>query len=280
MSLKARNIQFFYTCTLVLVLVLTLVISVKFYLHKLKNNRLLQQQANDLRHANDKAEQAKLMKIAFIQNMNHEVRTPLNAIVGFSECLADIPMNQKEAKEISYTIKKNSDKLLKIISDMLSIANIDSGDDTLTQQSISLNELCSNLIQEVQESLQPKVNLLYSPCNTDYTLISSKHNVHQILYTLLHNALKFTSQGEVELSSFVNKNGNELNFYVRDTGPGIQSEFRDKIFERFYKVDSFVPGAGLGLSLCRILAESIGARVYLDDNYQKGCLFVFTHPLK
>lgn len=280
LSLKARNIQFFYACTLIVVLVVALIIGIKFYRHKLKNNRLLKKQAQELQQANEKAQQAQLMKTAFIQNMNHEVRTPLNAIVGFSECLAEIPLSKAETKEISATIKKNSDKLLKIISDMISIANIDSGDQRLTYQEIPVNELANKLLQEMKEYIQPKVKFYYTPCQTDYILSSNEDIVHQILINLLHNALKFTSSGEVELSYEVDNKNNKLHFHVRDTGIGVKSELKEKIFSRFYKVDSFVPGAGLGLSLCRILAERIEARVYLDDTYQDGCLFTFEHPLK
>ena len=280
MSLKARNIQFLYACALIVVLITTLIIGIQFYRHKLKNNRLLRKQAQELQQANEKAQQAQLMKTAFIQNMNHEVRTPLNAIVGFSECLAEIPMSQEETREISATIKKNSDNLLKIISDMISIANIDSGNQTLTYQDIPVNKFADSLIHEMQEYAQSGVNLHYTPCHPDYILSSNEDIVHQILANLLHNALKFTSAGEVELSYKIDSQSNRLYFYVRDTGIGVKSELKELIFSRFYKVDSFVPGAGLGLSLCRILAERIGAQVYLDDTYQKGCLFTFEHPLK
>lgn len=280
LSLKARNIQFFYACTLIVVLVAALIIGIKFYRHKLKNNRLLRKQAQELQQANEKAQQAQLMKTAFIQNMNHEVRTPLNAIVGFSECLAEIPMSQEETREISATIKKNSDNLLKIISDMISIANIDSGDQRLTYQDIPVNKFANKLLQEMKEYIQPKVKFYYTPCQTDYILSSNEDIVHQILINLLHNALKFTSSGEVELSYEVDNKNNKLYFHVRDTGIGVKSELKEKIFSRFYKVDSFIPGAGLGLSLCRILAERIKARVYLDDTYHDGCLFTFEHPLK
>ena len=132
----------------------------------------------------------------------------------------------------------------------------------------------------MKEYIQPKVKFYYTPCQTDYILSSNEDIVHQILINLLHNALKFTSSGEVELSYEVDNKNNKLHFHVRDTGIGVKSELKEKIFSRFYKVDSFVPGAGLGLSLCRILAERIEARVYLDDTYQNGCLFTFEHPLK
>lgn len=278
-SLQARNVQFIHACILILVLLSTLIIGVKFYLHKLKVNRILQKQTDELKQANDRAQRAQTMKTAFIQNMNHEIRTPLNSIVGFSECLAQIPMSPEETKEISATIKKSSDNLLKIISDMISIANFDSENETVSYTDISIDTFCHSIIHEMSEYTQAGVKLFYIPGEKDIILSSNEHIVHQICSNLLHNALKFTTSGEVELKCEADSQKKKLYFYVRDTGPGVNSQLKEKIFERFYKVDSFVPGAGLGLALCRVLAERIGAQVYLDDNYHTGCLFVFEHPL-
>lgn len=278
--MEKRNMQYYYACIIILILVAALVIGIKFYLHKVKSNRILQQQARALAQANEKAYKAQLMKTAFIQNMNHEVRTPLNAIVGFSECLSEIPMGPEEIKEITDIIKKNSDSLLKIISDMITIANYDSEEPTLTNQPIDIEELCSGLIPEMQEYAAQGVKLYYTQGQHGSVIESNKDIIHQILVNLLHNALKFTQSGEVELSCRIDDKLNTVYFYVRDTGPGIASELKEKVFERFYKVDSFIPGAGLGLSLCRVLSERLGAQVYLDDSYRQGCLFVFAHPLK
>ncbi len=132
----------------------------------------------------------------------------------------------------------------------------------------------------MQANAPQDVKLYYTPKKTDYTLTSDRSSVTQILSNLLHNALKFTQRGEVEISYEVDNDKKELRLYVRDTGPGVSSELKEQIFERFYKVDSFTQGAGLGLSLCRILAGRLGTRVYLDDSYHEGCLFVLAYPLK
>lgn len=278
--MDARTTQYYYACALIIILAIALLVSIRFYLHKLKSNHLLEKQAQELIHANERVQKAQLVKTAFIQNMNHEIRTPLNAIVGFSECLAEIPMEPEDIQEMSATIKKSSDQLLKIISDTIFIANIDSDESTLNYQPVSLNSLCSRLVLDLQEYTQAGVTLCYTPRETDYSLMTNENTVSQILYNLLHNALKFTQNGEVEVSYQIDESVNELRFYVRDTGPGVSSELKEAIFERFYKIDSFVQGAGLGLSLCRILAERLGARVYLDDSYHEGCLFVLAHPIK
>lgn len=276
----ARNTQYYYACAIIIILAIALLVSIRFYLHKLKSNHLLEKQAQELIHANEKVHKAQLVKTAFIQNMNHEIRTPLNSIVGFSECLAQIPMEPEDIQEMSATIKKNSDQLLKIISDTIAIANLDSDDSTLNCQPVSLNALCSELILEMQDYVQPGVDLHYTPGETDYSLNTDEATVFQILNNLVHNALKFTQSGEVEVSYEIDRSGNELRIYVRDTGPGINGDLKEAIFERFYKIDTFIQGAGLGLSLCRVLAERLGARVYLDESYHEGCLFVFAHPIK
>lgn len=279
-SMRARNLQYYYACALAAILFVTLIVGIKFYLHKLRSNRLLQQQADELLQANERAQQAHLMKTAFIQNMNHEVRTPLNAIVGFSECLTQMQLSPEDTQEICSTIKENSDKLLKIIGDMISIANIDSGDNTLNFQPISLDKCCNQLIDEMQEGIKSDIKLYYTPQSNDLTVITDESVVHQVLTNLLHNAIKFTRQGEIELSYRTDEKRGKLFLLVRDTGPGIDESLKEKIFERFYKIDSFVPGSGLGLSLCRVLAERLSGEVYLDCSYRQGSLFVFVQPLK
>lgn len=279
-SMRARNMQYYYACALIVILLITLIVGIKFYLHKLRSNRLLRQQADELLHANERAQQAHLMKTAFIQNMNHEVRTPLNAIVGFSECLTQMQFGVEDTQEICSTIKENSDKLLKIIGDMISIANIDSGDNTLNFRPLSLDKCCKQLIDEMQEGIKSDIKLYYTSSHDDLSVITDESIVHQILTNLLHNAIKFTGQGEIELSYRTDEKRKKLFFLVRDTGPGIDESLKEKIFERFYKVDSFVPGSGLGLSLCRVLAERLSGEVYLDCSYKEGSLFVFVQPLR
>ena len=110
-------------------------------------------------------------------------------------------------------------------------------------------------------------------------MISDKKMIHQILFNLLHNAVKFTSEGEIELSYEITPDKKEIHFLVRDTGIGIPKEEQKKVFERFYKVNSFTQGSGLGLSLCQILVQRLQGSLYLDNEYKKGSLFVFIHPL-
>lgn len=280
LSLKARNMQLLLSIGIGIILLFILFLRIIIYKRQLKLNDRLHQQDLQLITANEKIQKANEMKNVFIQNMNHEIRTPLNTIVGFSDCLATPNMlSADEIKEISNTIKTNSDHLLRLISDMLSIASLDSDSEEPARDSFSVNACCNDVINEVKEFISSGIDLHATLKEKVFVMISDKKMIHQILFNLLHNAAKFTPKGEIELSYQIAPDKKEIHFFVRDTGIGIPEEERKKIFERFYKVDSFTQGSGLGLSLCQILVQRLQGSIYLDDKYQKGSLFVFVHPL-
>lgn len=236
-------------------------------------------QDKNLIAANEKIQKANEMKAVFIQNMNHEIRTPLNAIVGFSNIISDSSLTQEELKEISKTIKTNSDNLLKIISDMLSIANLESDGEEPHSVPFSVNECCEELINNARIFVNENTNLYSRLPDEDFTLVSDRKMIYKIIFNLLHNATKFTLKGNIELSYRIDASSKRILFLVRDTGIGIPKEKKEIIFERFYKVDSFTQGSGLGLSLCKIYAHRLKGEVYLDDSYQGGSLFVLMLPI-
>lgn len=280
LSLKARNMQLLLTIGIGVILLIIVFFRMTVYRRQSKLNDKLHQQDLQLIAANEKIQKANEMKNVFIQNMNHEIRTPLNTIVGFADCLAaPNTFSADEVKEISNTIKVNSDHLLRLISDMLSIASLDSDSEEPIKSSFSVNECCSNVINEIKEFANANVHLHTTLKEEDFVMISDKKMIHQILFNLLHNAVKFTPKGEIELSYEITSDKKEIRFLVRDTGIGIPKEEQKKIFERFYKVNSFTQGSGLGLSLCQILVQRLQGSLYLDDKYQEGSLFVFIHPL-
>ena len=141
------------------------------------------------------------------------------------------------------------------------------------------NTFSSDEIKEISNTIKTNVHLHATLKEEDFTMISDKKMIHQILFNLLHNAVKFTSEGEIELSYEITPDKKEIHFLVRDTGIGIPKEEQKKVFERFYKVNSFTQGSGLGLSLCQILVQRLQGSLYLDNEYKKGSLFVFIHPL-
>lgn len=278
LSLKTRNMQLILVIGVGIVLLIVLSFIAIFYRNKLKLKNELHQQDLKLIAANEKIRKANEMKTVFIQNMNHEIRTPLNSIVGFSEHLAEFTSSDSELQEISKTIKRNSDNLLKLISDMLTIASLDTDGEKPSFLPFSVNECCNEVACDVSVNANTHLNIRLP--EEDFIFVSDKKMISQILSNLLHNAAKFTPQGEVELSYRVDTAQKKIFFLVRDTGIGIPKEERGKIFDRFYKVNNFTQGSGLGLSLCSILAQRLDGEVYLDDDYQKGALFIFVIPIK
>ena len=276
LNLKTRNMQLILAVSIGVALLMLSSFLIVFYRNKLRLKNKLYQRDLKLIEANKKIRKANGMKTVFIQNMNHEIRTPLNSIVGFSNYLTEI-ISDPELQDISNTIKTNSDNLLKLISDMLSIASLDTDVETPSCLPFSVNKCCKELAREVNVNSNTRFYLRLP--KEDFTLVSDKEMVSQVLSNLLHNAAKFTPQGEIELSYRIDTDLKKIFFKVRDTGIGIPSEERMKIFDRFYKVDNFTQGSGLGLSLCAILAQRLNGAVYLDDSYQEGALFIFVLPI-
>ena len=217
------------------------------------------------------------MKTAFIANISHEIRTPLNGIVGSANLLTDIGSEQ-ERLELIGMINENSQKLLGLIDDVVSISKVESGQEPPTIADFDLNQLLADLVERFTPKMPAGVKLVTQyaceslPMSTDYSRLSD------IVRHLLSNAAKFTSQGSVTVGFDAPKNG-RVDIWVQDTGKGIAPENQQRIFDRFFKVDEFVPGAGLGLSLCSMLVSSLGGRITVDSVVGQGSKFVVNLPV-
>lgn len=236
----------------------------------------------ELRVARDQAQQADRMKTMFIQNMSHEIRTPLNSIVGFSQLLSssDMEIDAEQKREFSALIQHNSDLLTTLINDVLDLANLESGRYTMELSSCSCNELCEMSVSTVMHRKAEGVNLHFtSEVTDDYKILTDGNRVKQVLINFLTNAEKYTRQGEIRLHCSLSENPGSVTFSVTDTGPGIPAEKAEVIFERFKKLDEFKQGSGLGLNICRIIAERLHGEVKLDMNYTGGARFLFVLPL-
>jgi signal transduction histidine kinase len=242
------------------------------------DNRKQMEQA--LIEARNRAEESDRMKSAFIANMSHEIRTPLNAIVGFTSVLPDIEA-EEERKALLDLVHENTQKLLHIIDDVVNISKIESGQEQTQLTSFELNQLLSEHADRSRQELKPGVGLLTAfardgepmMITTDYGRLS------EIVRHLLSNAVKFTSQGSIVLGYDMPADG-RIRIWVADTGKGIAEEHQERIFERFFKVDEFVPGAGLGLSLCRTMAYSLGGSVTVTSKLGEGSKFVVEIPIQ
>lgn len=238
----------------------------------------------ELTIARDQAESANRMKTLFIQNMSHEIRTPLNAIMGFSQLIAENAEGKEKEEMDMYAqmINGNSELLLTLVGDVLDIAKMESGEIKLNMQPCSVQAICQLVISNVKHRAQPGVKMYFQPdkdAPIDMTLLTDATRLEQVLINFLTNASKFTSEGEIILSYTVDNDRRQVIFSVTDTGPGIPADKVDIIFERFEKLDSFAQGTGLGLHICRLIANMLKGKVMVDTSYTDGARFLFIHPI-
>ena len=231
-----------------------------------------------LEQARNRAEESDRLKTAFIANMSHEIRTPLNAIVGFTSVLPDI-VDQEERKSLLDLIHENTQKLLRIVDDVVNISKIESGQEQLVMTTFDLSTLLAEAMSVFAEKLNPGVELNISFAQDNLQITTDMVRLSNIAKHLISNAIKFTQQGSVVVG-FDNPVDGRVCIWVRDTGKGIAEENQERIFERFYKVDEFIPGAGLGLSLCRVMASSLGGNVTVESKLGEGSTFRVDIPIQ
>ncbi len=229
----------------------------------------------ELIQARDKAEMMDRLKSAFLANMSHEIRTPLNAIVGFSDLLVETE-ELSERQEYIKIVRENNDLLLQLISDILDLSKIEAGTFEFTNGDVDVNLLCEDIVRSMGMKAKEEVELVLDNHLPVCHIISDRNRIHQVISNFVNNAMKFTSEGSIHVG-YKLKDG-ELEFYVEDTGIGIEKEQLPHIFERFVKLNSFVHGTGLGLSICQSIVEQLGGRIGVDSEKGKGSRFWFTIP--
>lgn len=252
-----------------------------FHVRKLKDElqkerSVLIDTTDKLRIAKEQAEESNRLKTAFVANISHEIRTPLNAIVGFSSLLEDA--DEEDRKEFIRIINNNSDLLLDLVNDVIDLSRLESGSYNLSVKECNIYECCRNAEKSVQQKVQPGVKLTFTCSDKDYVMKTDLLRLQQLLLNLLTNAAKFTEQGEINLDYRVDREKKQVVFSVTDTGCGIPPEKQESIFNRFVKVDEFKQGAGLGLPICRTIADLFGGALTVDPTYTGGARFIFVHP--
>lgn len=233
-------------------------------------------QQKELQAARIKAEESDRLKSAFFANMSHEIRTPLNAIVGFSKLLTYAD-SQAEKNQYAEIIERNSEMLLNLFNDILDLSALEAGSLMFNIRSIKLIDVCLQLEQQFCHKVQSGVKLILDDVDTDIYVSGDWNRIIQIINNLLSNAVKFTQKGEIHFG--YQEKEDFVEFYVIDSGIGIPAERAATIFRRFGKVNNFVQGTGLGLSLCRLLVEKMGGRIWLRSQEGKGSRFYFTLPI-
>jgi len=227
--------------------------------------------------ARDKAEASDRLKSAFLANMSHEIRTPLNAIVGFSSLLTSTE-SAAEKELYNSLIGHNNKLLLNLINDVIDLSKIESGYLELRPDWVNLTELLDESVAEYAHQVPSGVELLTNYPAHDSLVELDKLRIKQILSNFLSNALKNTTTGHVEV--FYEVDHQSVRIGVKDTGRGIPQNMLEKIFERFEKLDSFAQGAGLGLSICKLIVEKMNGRVLVDSQLGIGTTFVIELPCR
>lgn len=229
----------------------------------------------------EKAVQAIQRKNMFLSNMSHEVRTPLNAIVGFSAVLTDEDesFDDESRREFSEIIKVNSFQLLKLINDILDFSDFENDNITFNIRTHDAVKLCNEVVETVMASRKLEVEMRFDTDLSVLMLDTDDARLRQVLINLLVNAAKFTEQGSIVLELKMADASTAL-FSVTDTGCGIPPEKQHLIFERFEKLNDFVQGSGLGLSICQLIVKYMNGKLWVDSGYTRGARFCFTHPLK
>ena len=268
---------------------------------KLMNNRLINQNETlnslniDLTISKIKAEESDRLKTAFLKNLSHEIRTPMNGILGFSSLLSEPGLEKEEQQDYFEIIQKASDRMLNIISEIVDISKIETGEISVYIQETNINEKIENVFNFLKPVAETKrINLSFKTSLPDETglITTDREKLHSILANLVKNAIKYTDKGSVEFGyvstgsttdslSSVSERA-ELQFYVKDTGIGIPKDRQEAIFERFIQADiadvQARQGAGLGLSIAKAFVEMLGGKIWVESEVGVGSTFYFTLP--
>lgn len=243
----------------------------------------LKEQNKALQIAKEKAEEGSRLKSAFLQNISHEIRTPLNAVVGFSELLTMPDLTDDKRDYFTSIILKNSDQLLSIISDILTVSAIETD-----QQKVNIEDTClDSLLQDLEDIYQQKydgkeIELIKKIPESlkGRKIKTDKTKVNQIITNLLNNAFKFTDNGSIEFG--VELKNDVCEFYVKDSGIGIPEDMQNEIFNRFTQTNETISelygGIGLGLSISKAFVELLGGKIWLKSEVGRGTNFYFTLP--
>ena len=227
-----------------------------------------------------KAENASKMKSLFLANMSHEIRTPLNAIEGFSRIMAETDSPEERMKFMEI-IESNNGRVLALINEILDLSRVEAGEIAIKKQMTDLNEMCKSIQLMFKFRCPDSINLNWSQPNMKVTLNTDQNRLIQVFSNLIGNALKHTSKGSITYGYRLINDGQEVEFFVTDTGSGIAPEDIDHIFQTYVSRDAEQQnGYGLGLALCKIIVEKMHGHITVSSKLGEGSTFRFTLPFE
>ncbi len=271
---RSANKKMMIAMTVIIILLLLLSISLFYIMY---NRRKMMKQLRDAyRHALESDN----MKTAFIQNISHEVRTPLNIISGFSQVIAnpDLTDSVEERQKMAQMMQTNANQIIKLIDEILGLSLIEATEKAVKDDKVRMNSMLRDLAQEYQSTVKDKITVqVDTALSNDFEFNTNKNMLERILNAVLDNAVKNTSKGTIKIKAL--KDVETLLIAIEDTGCGVPEKEAERIFDRFVKLDSFKEGIGLGLPLSRKLAQQLGGNVKLDTRYKDGARFTIELPI-
>lgn len=273
-QLEIKNKRIILIC---LSAVLLIAIGLCVYLYKnLKKERAMKTR---LRFLKTKAEESEKMKTAFINSICHEIRTPLNAIVGFTGILFDENIDEELRQTFPDEVQRNSSLLTSLINSMLEVSNLDVSDEQLPCEPTNINNICNQEMKQIKKEAKPCISYHLDIPEEAVIIPCHEHYLSIVVENVLNNANKFTEKGDITLHFHVDKKEGKLIITIKDTGCGIPPEKRNEVFERFTKLDTYKPGSGLGLYLCKLIVSRLSGEIIIDNEYTSGTLIVISLPV-
>jgi len=244
-------------------------------------NQRLEQANQKLKEYEEKAARAvkeSRMKSLFLANMSHEIRTPLNAIEGFSRIMVETD-SAEERMNYMEIIESNNTRLMSLVNEILDLSRVESGEISIKRSSTDLNALLNSIRQLFKFRCPETVSLVIDRPNTSVTMVTDENRLTQVFSNLISNALKHTSRGAITYGFHMTNDGQDIEFFVKDTGTGIDPKFIDQIFDTYASKDADQQkGFGLGLALCKIIIEKMGGSISVSSELGKGSTFSFILP--
>ena len=266
------------TSTLIGSIILLFVFSVIAVLLR-KQRQKITSSTQCLERLRTNAENATSAKSIFLSNMSHEIRTPLNALSGFSSLLTEEGLDDETRRQCNEVILQNSELLLKLINDVIDLSSLEFGKIQFCIDKHDVVSICRNVADTVSKVKQTQAKICFITDLENMEIETDDSRLQQVLINLLINATKFTPQGSITLE-LKRESESELLFSVTDTGCGIPKDKQATIFQRFEKLNENAQGSGLGLSICQLIIEHIGGKIWIDPDYTDGSRFCFTHPIR
>ena len=275
----------FWLGIIIILLFVAIGLMISRYFVRRRYQRKMEKQNKKLEIALNEVKKSDRMKGIFIQQISHEIRTPLNIINGYIQIIAnpEMELEEKERASLMKEINQNTIAITDIIDDLLEMSQKESKERYRKDDKILVNALCRHIIEEAETNNTAHLNLcMRSNLPENFTIQSNEEGIKRILRQLLNNAIKFTSQGHIELSvsESTNDSADNIQFAVTDTGIGIPVNQHEKVFERFYKIDSFKQGLGIGLPMSRNIAVRLGGTLTIDKKYRDGTRMILSIPVK